>query len=109
MTDAIRVKITDNLHIYELAHCGGLLEAVELLKALPATVRGTPGVALAIATIEAEANSQRVSSVGRNLSVIAKAGHDVSRYRSISYDARAAELICEFYEPDLFDSGAEAS
>lgn len=46
----------------------------------------------------------RGAMIGKNLADIARAGHDVARYKSITFDANTAELVCEFYDLDLFDS-----
>lgn len=102
MTDPVRVKITDNNHLFNMAETAGLLEAVELLEKLPPQLRGTPGIALAIATIKAEANGRRSAVIGKNLTAIARAGHDIAQHKSVMFDPNTAELICEFYEPDLF-------
>lgn len=99
-----RVTITDRTHVWQMGTAAGLAEAVELLEALPATIRGTPGVALAIATISAEANAQRGALSTTNLIAVAKAGLPIERYKRISFDPRTSELIGEFYDPDLFDS-----
>lgn len=106
MMETHRVKITDQLHIYRMAMNAGLLEAAELLDALPNGLKGTPGVALSLATISAKAHEDRALVISQNLMAIAKAGLPVERYKSISFDPKTSELICEFYDPDLFDSSA---
>lgn len=102
----VRVKITDHTLIYLMAQTSGLIEAQQLLEALPPTLRQTPGVALAIATITAEANARRTEVISKNLAAIARAGHSIGHYKSVMFEPKTAELICEFYDPDLFDSDA---
>lgn len=103
MTDPVRVKITDNNHLFGMAEASGLIQAAGLLEALPKNLRETPGMALAIATLNAEANARRTTVIGKNLAAIARAGHDIAQHKSVMFDPNTAELICEFYEPDLFD------
>lgn len=103
MPEEVRVKITDQLHIYTMAHCSGMIDALHELEGLNEGLRRTPGMALAIATISAEANALRAAVIGKNLAAIARAGHDIGHHKSITYDPNTSELICEFYEPDLFN------
>ena len=100
----IRVKIEDPKHLYYMAHASGMMDAQEQLENLPQGLRQTPGVALAIATIGAEANALRGQMIGKNHAAIARAGHDVARYKTVTFDPNTAELVCDFYDPDLFDS-----
>ena len=109
MTDSVRIKVKDPKHVWEMAEAGGLMTAVEKLEALPATLKQTPGMALAIATMTAEANFHRGAVSSKNLMAIARAGYDISRYKSVHFDPNTSELICEFYEPDLFNSAPEDS
>ena len=106
MAQEIRVKIEDPKHIFHMAHAGGVMDAQEMLENLPDGLRKTPGVALAIATIGSEANALRGSMIGKNLAAIARAGHNVANYKTVTFDPNTAELVCEFYDPDLFDSTA---
>jgi hypothetical protein len=105
-TDAVRVKLTKPSHIWGMAVASGMADAKDLLEKLPAAVRNTPGIALAIATIDAEAAKQRADVIQKNLSAVARAGHPVGLFKSISFDVMKSELICHFYDPDLFDSEA---
>jgi hypothetical protein len=102
----VRVKVTDQRHLFHLARTSGLIDAQKLLEDLPANLRQTPGVALAIATIAAEANALRGEVIAKNLATIARAGHDIVRYKAVSFDPKTSDLVCEFYDPDLFDSQA---
>lgn len=106
-TTAHRVKITDPVHLYLMGFSTGLAEAADLLEKLPATVRGTPGVALALATVLAEANAQRGKLSTKNIVAVARAGLPIAEFKTITFDPNKAELVCEFYEPDLFDSAAD--
>lgn len=107
MTDdpqgAIRVKCPPS-HAYSLALASGLMAAADLLDKLPSSAKSTPGVALARSAILAEAHEVRASVIAKNLAIIARAGHNVGLHKSIGFDPNKNELICEFYEPDLFDS-----
>ena len=100
----VRVKVSSGIRIYLMGHSSGLEEAVELLNSLPETVRSTPGVALSIATIAAKAHEEKASWATRNLIDVAKAGHPIEHYKSIGFDPNSSELVCEFYDPDLFQS-----
>ncbi len=97
----VRVKITDPRHVYAMAHASGFMDALGALQDLPATLRQTPGMALAIATISADANNHRAAVIGKNLVAISRAGHDITNYRSVIYDPNTAELICEFHDADF--------
>lgn len=98
MTNEVRVKITNTTHLYAMAESSGLMVAVELLEAIPENLRGTPGMALALATLRAEANLRRGAIVGKNLALIARAGHNIADYQSVMFDPNNSELICEFYD-----------
>ncbi len=99
----IRVKVKKPSQIYTMAMTAGMLDAIAELEKLPPTVRNTPGMALAISTITAQANALRSDVMKNNLITIARAGHDIGRFKSIMFDANTAELICEFYDADLFE------
>lgn len=79
---------------------GGLNFAVRLLQELPENLRSTPGLQLAIATVQAAASEQRASAVSRNLAILAKNGIDVAVHKAVAYDSETDELICELYSPD---------
>lgn len=96
----VRVKVEDPSHAWGLASAAGMMVAQQLLEELPESVRKTPGVALCIATIAAEANALRGSSIARNLRLIARAGHDVAQHSSVHFDPTTSELICEFHDPE---------
>lgn len=102
MSEPVRVKITDPRHIHAMAEAAGMMGALQLLQDLPENLKATPGVALSIATIAAESNLMRGAVVGKNLATLAREGHNIAHYKSVHYDPNTAELICEFYEPDLF-------
>ncbi len=107
-TNEVRVKITNPTQLYLMAQVSGMIAAQEILEALPATLRQTPGMALAIASITAEANARRTEVISKNLATVAKAGHNIGNYKSIVFDPKTSDLVCEFYDPDLFDSEASA-
>lgn len=109
MTETARIKVEDPHQIWAMAEAAGLMAAQKYLEAIPDTLKQTPGMALAIATIAAKANEARAAYVARNMIIIAKSGHDIVRYKTVSFDGNTAELICEFYEPDLFNSAPEGS
>lgn len=100
---SVRVKIKKPAHIYVTGVVTGLREAQLILEKLPPSLRQTPGMALAISTIAAKAHEERASIISKHLAAIARAGHDVSLHKNISFDANTAELVCEFYDPDLLD------
>lgn len=95
-----RVKVNSPRHTYEMGIAGGLNYAVLLLKDLPENLRATPGLQLAIATVQAAAADQRASAVSRNLAMLAKNGIDVAVHKAVSYDAETDELTCELYSPE---------
>lgn len=98
-----RVKIDKPLHIYLMARAAGMMDAAEALEKMPENLRAAPGFALALATLNAEANNARGEIVAKNMIAIAKAGIDVARYESVMFDPNTAELICTLNDPDLFD------
>lgn len=100
---SVRVKIRKPAHIYMSGVVTGLREAQLILEKLPPSLRQTPGMALAISTIAAKAHEERASIISKHLAAIARAGHDVALHKNISFDANTAELVCEFYDPDLLD------
>lgn len=97
-----RIKISDHRHIYQMGAVQGIFEAVEKLEALPANLKSTPGMALAMATINAQAHMQRAAMTSKNLIAVAKAKLPIEQFESIDFDPNTAELVCNFYEPDLF-------
>lgn len=103
----IRVKIKRPAHIYMSGVVTGLREAQELLEKLPPSLRQTPGVALAISTIAAKAHEERATIISKHLAAIARAGHDVALHKNIAFDANTAELVCDFYDPDLLDAAGD--
>lgn len=106
MADEIRVKIKP-VHLWMTGVSAGLMEGIDLLQNLPPTLKSTPGVALALSTLSAAAHENRATLIGKHLAAIARAGLDVGRYKGIKVDPNKSELICEFYDPDLFDSDSE--
>lgn len=98
----IRVKCpASQAHLIALS--AGVMRAADILDELPNSAKAVPGVTLAKSAILAEAHQHRTAMLGKNLAIIARAGHDVGHYKSIGFDPNTNELICEFYDPDLFD------
>lgn len=98
----IRVKM-NHKHVWLTGVSAGLMQAVDALEELPDNQRLTPGFALALNVLRAKAHEERAGVVGKHLAAVGRAGHDVGHYKSISVDPNKAELVCEFYDPDLFD------
>ena len=76
------------------------MDSVDKLESLPESLRGVPGFQLALATLRATANAARAEIIGKNLACIARAGVDVGRHKSVSFDPNSADLICELYGSD---------
>lgn len=93
-----RIKVTDEVQKFRMSSTAGLMEAVDLLEKLPPTLSATPGMALAIATISAEAHQNRAGITSTNLKSIAAAGHDINSFSEITYDPIMCGLICKHVE-----------
>ena len=97
MSEQFRVKLNLTA-MHAMGLMSGLGAAKDALEGLPEPARRTPGMALAIAAVSAEFYQIRAEVVQRNMAAIAKAGHDVSLHKDISYDPSTGELLCTFYE-----------
>lgn len=103
MNEKMRVTPKEKAHTYRMGMVAGLLSAVEELEKVAKSAQGAPGFVLALATVRAEAESMRGSLVARNLKELAKAGVDIAAHKSVYFDPSTGELVCEMYDPDLFE------
>jgi tRNA pseudouridine-54 N-methylase len=98
-----KVKIEDARFAYGMGITTGLLTAAEALNEMDDKLQSVPGFQLAKATIKALAEEDRALRISKNLAFLAKSGVDISRHKSVTYDPNNSEMICTFYDPDLFE------
>lgn len=94
-----RVKCPPS-HAHSMALSSGMLRAADLLDELPNSAKSLPGVALARSAILAEAHELRTAVLAKSLAIIARAGHDVGRHKSLGFDPNESELLVTFYDEE---------